>query len=128
MDTDSFVLSFEANQENLIEFLKQNKDQLNFSELDKYNELYDLTRILLDSFTALKSKSYSFPYNNKNIQKAKQKGIQKAPNSEDYKNSLFMSETTNATNYSLCSNLHQSTVQYQNKIPLNPFDDRKMYL
>ena len=28
MDTDSFVLSFEANQENLIEFSKQNKDEL----------------------------------------------------------------------------------------------------
>ena len=33
---------------------------------------------VLDSFTALRSKSYSFSYNS--IQKAKQKGIQKPPN------------------------------------------------
>ena len=30
MDTDSFVLSFEANQENYIEFLKQNKGEFDF--------------------------------------------------------------------------------------------------
>ena len=41
MDTDSFVLSFDANPENLIEFLKQNKDEFDFSELDKSNESYD---------------------------------------------------------------------------------------
>ena len=41
MDTDSSVLSFEANQEKLIEFLKQNKDEFDFSELDKSHELYN---------------------------------------------------------------------------------------
>ena len=39
-----------------------------------------------------------------------------------------MSETTNATNYSIRLNLHQLTVQYQNKLPLSPFDDKRMYL
>ena len=39
-----------------------------------------------------------------------------------------MSETTNATNYSICSNLHQLTVQYRNKLALKPFDDKRMYL
>ena len=34
--------------------------------------------LVLDSITASRSKSYTFLYNN--IQKAKQKGIQKAPN------------------------------------------------
>ena len=62
------------------------------------------------------------------IQKSKQKGIQKAPNSESYMNSLCMSETTNATNYSIRSNLHQLAVQYQNKLALNPFDVKRMYL
>ena len=33
--------------------------------------------LVLDSFTALRSRSYSFSYND--IQKAKQKGIQKTP-------------------------------------------------
>ena len=53
--------------------------------------------LVLDGFTALRSKSYTFSHNN--IQKAKQKGIQRAHKCEAYKNSLFMSETTNATNY-----------------------------
>ena len=43
--------------------------------------------LALDNFVALRSKSYSFSYNNKNIQKAKQKK-QKAPNSEDYITSI----------------------------------------
>ena len=78
MDTDSFVLSFEAHQEKLIEFLKQNKDEFDFYELDKSNELYDPINkkvigkmknetspvLVLDSSTGLRSKSYSFSYDN----------------------------------------------------------------
>ena len=40
MDTDSFVLSFNTNQDCLIEFLQQNKNEFGFSELDKAHELY----------------------------------------------------------------------------------------
>ena len=47
--------------------------------------------LVSDSFTALLSKSYTFSYNN--IQKAKEKGIQKTPTCEDCKNSLFMTDT-----------------------------------
>ena len=39
-----------------------------------------------------------------------------------------MSETKNATNYSIRSNSHQLTVQYQSKLALNRFDDKRMYL
>ena len=39
-----------------------------------------------------------------------------------------MSETTNATNYSIRSNLHQLSVETQNKLALNTFDDKRMYL
>ena len=72
--------------------------------------------LVLDSFTASRSKSYTFSYNNPNgiIQRAKQKGIENAHKCEDYKNSLFMSETTNPTNYSIRSNLHQLSVEKQN--------------
>ena len=35
MDTDSFVLSFDTNNKELINFLQQNKDEFDFSELDK---------------------------------------------------------------------------------------------
>ena len=35
------MFSFEANQKNLVEFLKQNKDEFDFSEIDKSDELYN---------------------------------------------------------------------------------------
>ena len=91
MDTDSFVLSFDSQFENLIEFLKPNKDEFDFSELDNAHQLYNPTNkkvigkmkietspvLVLDRYTALRSKSFSFSYNN--VQKSKQKGIQKRP-------------------------------------------------
>ena len=39
-----------------------------------------------------------------------------------------MSEATNALNYSIRSNLHQILVEKRNKLALNPFDDKRMYL
>ena len=102
--TDSFILSFDTNHHELIIFLQENKDEFDFSELDKSHELYNPINkkgigkmkietspiLVLDTFTALRSKSYSFSYNNTQsafgIQKAKQKGIQKAPKCEHYKN------------------------------------------
>ena len=126
MDTDSFILSFNANHQELINFLQENKDEFDFSELDKSNELYDPINkkvigkmkietspvLVLDTFTALRSKSYSFSYNSI-IQKAKQKGIQKAPKCGEYQNSLFNSETSSSTNISIKSNLHNLTVTKQ---------------
>ena len=140
MDTDSFVLSFDSQLEKLIEFLKQNKDEFDFSELDIAHQLYNPTNkkvigkmknetspvLVLDSFTALRAKSYSFSYNG--FQKAKQKGMQNALECEDYTRCLFMSETTSATNYSIRSNLHKLSVEKQNKLAVNPFDDKRVYL
>ena len=140
MDTDSFILSFNANNRELINFLQENKDEIDFSELDKSHELYDPINkkgigkmkietspaLELDTFTALRSKSYSFSYNN--IQKAKQKGIQKAPKCEEYQNSLFKSETSSSTNISIKYNLHNLTVEKRNKLALNPFDDKRLYI
>ena len=141
LDTDVFVLSFDTNNQELKNLLQQNKVIFDSSELDKSHELYNpITEkvigkmkietspvLVLDSCTALRSKSYTFSYNII-IQKAKQKVIQKAPKCKDYKNSLFMSETTNATNCSIHSNLHQLSVEKQNKLALNPFDDKRKYL
>ena len=140
MDTDSFILSFDTNHQELINFLQENKDEFDFSELDKSHELYDPINkkvigkmkietspvLVLDTFTALRSKSYSFSYNS--IQKTKQKGIQKALKCEHYKNSLFNSETSSSTNISIRSNLHNLTVEKQNKLALNPFDDKRLYI
>ena len=141
MDTDSFVLSFDTKLENILEFLKQNKDEFDFSEINKSHEVYDPVNkkviakmkietspiLVLDNFVALRSKSYSFSYNN-NIQKSKSKGIQKAPKFNDYTHSLFNSVSTTATKYSIKSNLHKLSVEKQNKLALNPFDDKRLYI
>ena len=82
--------------------------------------------IELDKLIALRSKSYSFSYNQ--TQKSKQKGIQKSPTMENYITSLFNNKTTNSTNYSIRSNCHNLTVEKQNKLALNPFDDKRLYL
>ena len=140
VDTDSFILSFNANNRELINFLQENKDEFDFSELDKSHELYDpinkkvlgKTKIetspvlVLDTFTSLRSKSYSFSYNS--IQKAKQRGIQKAPKCEDYQSSLFNLETSSSTNISIRSKLHNLTVEKQPKLCLNLFDDKRLYI
>ena len=68
MDTDSFVLSFDTNNQELMYFLQQNKHEFDFSELDKSHELHNPINkkfigkmkietssvLLLNSFTALR--------------------------------------------------------------------------
>ena len=140
MDTDSFILSFDSTFDELTNFLEENKNEFDFSELDKNNKLYSTINkkvvgkmkietspiLTLDNFTALRSKSYCYSYGN--IEKGRQKGIQKTPENEDYKRSLFLSQTKNSTNYSIRSNQHQLTVEKQTKLALNPFDDKRLYL
>ena len=150
MDTDSFILSIKTGD--LINDLEYFKDDFDFSELDPSHELYSSINkkvigkmkietspfIELDNFLALRSKSYSFSYKNaqeatrqltqRTVQKSKQKGIQHTPIYSQFINSLFNSETTTATNYSIRSNAHNLTVQKQDKLALNPFDDKRMYL
>ena len=82
--------------------------------------------IEIDEFIALRSKSYAFSYSGKEI--SKQKGIQKSPKKETYINSLFNYQTTTATNYSIRSKNHNLTVEKQDKLCLNPFDDKRLYL
>ena len=46
----------------------------------------------------------------------------------EYINSLFNSQTTTATNYSIRADAHNLTVQNPDKLALNPLDDKCMYL
>ena len=124
----------------MIKDLEYFKDDFDFSELDKNHKLYNPINkkvigkmkietspiIELTEFIALRSKSYSYSYDN--IEKGRQKGIQKTPKMENYITSLFNSQTTNTNNYSIRSNQHQLTVEKQTKLALNPFDDKRMYL
>ena len=41
IDNDSFVLSFDANNQDLTNFLQQNTDEFDFSEFDNSHESYD---------------------------------------------------------------------------------------
>ena len=82
----------------------------------------------------MRCKSYSFSYGatqkltQKTVQKSKQKGIQHTPPYTQFIIPLFNSETTTATNYSIRSDAHNLTVQKQDKLALNPFDDKRLYL
>ena len=145
MDTDSFILSFKTGD--LINDLEYFKDDFDFSKLDENHELYDTINkkvigkikietspiIELDNFVALRSKSYSFSYGasqaatQSTVQKSKQKGIKHTPPYTQFINSLFSSETTTATNYSIRSIAHNLTVQKQDKLALNPFDDKRVF-
>ena len=93
--------------------------------------------LVLDSFVVLRSKSYSFSYNSIPngtqstsgiVEKAKQKGIQHTAKYADYINSLFNSQTSSSTNISIRSKLHNLTVEKQNKLALNPFDDKRLHI
>ena len=86
--------------------------------------------IELDNFVALRSKSYSFSFKSsrKVTQKSKQKGLQHTPILKQFINSLFNSQTTTATNNSIRSDAPILTVQKQDKLALNPFDDKRVNL
>ena len=142
MDTDLFILSIKTGD--LIKDLEYFKNYFDFSELDENHELYDTINkkvigkmeietspiIELDNFVALRSKSYSFRYGatQKTVQKSKQKGIQHTPPYTHFIRSIFNSETATATNYSIRSVAHNITVQKQDKLALNPFDDKRVYI
>ena len=146
MDTDSFILRVKTGDP--IKDLEYFKNDFDFSELDENQELYDTINkkvigkmkietspiIELDNFVALRSKSYTFSYGatqktvQKATQKSKQKGIQHTPPYTQFINSLFNSGTTTATNSSIRSDAHNLTVQKQDKLALNPFDDKRLYL
>ena len=130
MDTDSFVLRFDTNKQELTSVLQQTEDEIDFSELDKSHEFFDPHKnvigkmeferspvLVLGSFIASRSKSNSCSYqrreayNTNTIQNAKQKRIQHTPKYTDYINSLFNSETLKETISSLRSKLYQFPVE-----------------
>ena len=115
METDSFVISVDTDNKGLVEFRKQNKKEFDFSELHSKRELYDPSNrvigrmtietspvLVLDSFIALRAKSYTVLCSDHTIQKANLKVIQHTPH---YVRCLFNSETTHSTNYSIRSKL-----------------------
>ena len=138
MDTDSFVLKIKTNDiEKDLEHFKQHFD---FSDMPKEHKLYSSENkkvigkfkietspyLVIDEFCCLRSKSYTFSCNDKIV--SKQKGVQKLDSLEEYKNCLFNNQTTNQTNYLIRSNNHSIKVIEQNKLALNSFDDKRLYI
>ena len=83
--------------------------------------------IELDTFVFLRFKSHSFSYK-KIFRSQNKKKYNIHHKKKQFLNSLFISETTTATDYSIRSNAHNLTVQKQDKLVLNPFDDKRVYL
>ena len=108
----------------VIEIKMMNFYPINKKVIEKMkNETIPL--LVLDSFTPVRSKSFCFSYNG--VQTMKQKRIQNSLDCETYINSMFMSETASATKYIVRSNLHNITMEKQNKLALNLFDDKRVY-
>ena len=63
------------------------------------------------------------------MQNLKLKGITKATIKkqiaiEDYKNAIYEGKTKYVTNYTIDSNRHHLEIKEQNKIAIDPFDDK----
>ena len=107
LDTDWLVFSFDTNEKGLMNFLQQNKEDFELSDLVKYHALYNpLDEQVSGKRTAFESNLCSFSYTSNN-QKTEQKGIQKTPECEEYITSFFMSETTSAKICTIRSSLHR---------------------
>ena len=140
IDTDSFVRKLDANNEELANVSQQNKDEFDFSQLDKSHELLDpinknfidemkietCSVLVLDTFTALQSKSNRMRYiPNGVIQDAKQKGIQKAPECEDYVRCLIPEPKMQQI---IQFDQTYTTSRLKNKTDSIPVDEKRMYL
>ena len=102
------------------------KDILHNNELSKMKDELPNDTIIEACF--LKSKSYC--YNTvKREEEKKLKGITKATIKkqvaiEDYKNDIYEGKTKYVTNYTIDSNRHHLETKEQNKIAIDPFDDK----
>ena len=77
MDVDSFVLCSDTQEQSLIDFLQQNKNEFDSKQSNENHELFDSSNenvieklkiktspvLVIDTFSALRTKTYSFSYN-----------------------------------------------------------------
>ena len=135
MDTDSFILSIKT--KDLIKDVEYFKDDFDFSELNKSHDINNPINkkvigkmkietspvIELDNFVALRSESYAYSSFKKKIRNKKES--KSLPRRKVF-NSLFNFQTTTATKDSIRSDAHNLTVQKQDNLSLNPFDNKRM--
>ena len=145
IDTDGMFLSMKT--KDIIKDLKNLEDIFDFSNLDKNHKLYSERNkkvigkfkietpknIWIDEFVCLRSKAYSFKYNDNTESKNKIKGISKSQSKhikfEDYFNCLFGGEyQRECNNYIIRSINHEMVLQEVKKSTLSIFDDKRSYL
>ena len=143
MDTDSFVLS--VNTKDIIKDLKNLEDIIDFSNLDKNNELFSNKNekvigkvkietpknIWIDEFVCLRSKMYAFKCggDSKNKLKGFSKSYSKNIKFEEYKKCLDKKEYQHeCDNYIIRSINHEMVLQKVKKSTLSIFDDKRCYI
>ena len=145
IDTDGMSLSMKT--KDIIEDLKNLEDIFDFSNLDKNHELYSEKNkkvigkfkietpknIWIDEVVCLRSKAYSFKYNDNNESKNKIKGSSKYQSKhikfEEYYNCLFGGEyQRECNNYIIKSINHEEVLQEVKKSTLSIFDDKRCSL
>ena len=131
----------------IIKDLKNLEDIFDFSNLDKYHELYSEKNkkvigkfkietpknICIDEFVCLRSKAYSFKCKDNNENKNKIKGASKSQSKhikfEGYYNCLFDREyQKECNNYIIRSINHEMILQEVKKSTLSIFDDKRCYI
>ena len=145
IDTDGMFLSMKT--KDIIKDLKNLEDIFDFSNLDKYHELFSNRNkkvigkfkietpkiIWIDEFICLRSKAYSFKCENNDENKIKIKRISKSQSKHnkfgEYYNCLFGKEyQKECNNYIIRSINHEMILQEVKKSTLSIFDDKRCYI
>ena len=142
MDRENFVLSVRT--KNIKNDLKDLEDLIDFSNLDKNNELSsnksekvvsktkkNTKKIWIDEFIGLRSKAYSNKTNvwNTSIIKSLSASQSKNIQVEDYYNCLFGGENQKeCDSFIICSTNHDMYLQKVCKSTKSSFDDEQLYM
>ena len=125
-DTDSIIININVPLDSTIEKeVSKISGILHNIELGKMKDETPSDTIMEPCF--LKAKAYCYT-TVKGEEEKKLKGITKATiqnqiNLEDYKNAIYEAKTI-VTNYTIYSNRHHLEIKEQNKIAIDPFDDK----
>ena len=130
-DTDSVFLELTIPFNSSLEAeIDKIKDIIHPSDLCKVKD--ELNEEFITEAVFLKAKCYCYESTKKDTKRENKtlKGISKASIAnqitfQDYKNVLFTNQIKNADNYRLNSNKHRIYLKEENKLALDPFDDKR---
>ena len=144
-DTDSFL--YEITSSNCEESFFQNKHLFDFSNYPKNHKLYSIENKKvpglfkdecggnqISEFIGLRSKMYSFVFEDENLKGTKTaKGVKKNViehdiKHQDYRDCLFLSNQFEHQFANISSSKHKVVTAQKRKISLSPFDDKRYLL